>query len=66
MINPTNITNYNLTTAELEEHLLFWVCAAGKNGVVAASNLDKFLKNLTLETGRLLRQYVLSVQKTIC
>lgn len=41
MIDPTNITDYNLTDKELEEHILFWVCAAGKNGVTAASCLDK-------------------------
>ena len=46
MIDPTNITNYNLTVPELEEHILWWVCAAGKNGVVAAKCLDKLLKNL--------------------
>ena len=46
MIDPTNITNYNLTDSELEEHLLFWVCAAGKNGTTAARCLDKFLKTI--------------------
>lgn len=44
MIDPTNITNYNLTANELEEHILFWVAAAGKNGKTAAKCLDKFLK----------------------
>jgi hypothetical protein len=43
MIDPENITNYNLTNEELEEHILFWVCAAGKNGRTAARCLDKFL-----------------------
>lgn len=43
MIDPTNITNYNLTDEELEEHILFWVCAAGKNGTTAARSLDKLL-----------------------
>lgn len=43
MIDPTNITNYNLTDIELEEHILFWVCAAGKNGTTAARCLEKFL-----------------------
>lgn len=46
MIDPTTITDYNLTTAELEERLLFWVCAAGKNGATAARSLDKFLNTL--------------------
>lgn len=47
MIDPTNITNYNLTDEELEEHILFWVCAAGKNGKVAASSLEILLTMIT-------------------
>lgn len=43
MIDPINITNFNLSQAETEEVLLFWVCAAGKNGVTAARCLDKLL-----------------------
>lgn len=43
MINPEKISNFNLTVPELEENILFWVCAAGKNGVTAAKCLEKFL-----------------------
>jgi len=43
MVDPTKITNYNLDQHQLEEVLLFWVCAAGKNGVTAATSLHKFL-----------------------
>lgn len=43
MIDPTNITNFNLTEEQLEEHVLWWVCAAGKNGVTAAKCLDNLL-----------------------
>ncbi len=43
MIDPEVITNYNLTDRELEEYILFWVCAAGKNGRTAAKCCDKFL-----------------------
>lgn len=46
MIDPSNITNYNLTDNELEEHLLFWICAAGKNGTTAARCLDNLLSDL--------------------
>jgi hypothetical protein len=45
MVDPTKITNYNLTQPQLEEHILFWICAAGKNGVTAAKCLDRFLKD---------------------
>lgn len=43
MVDPTKITNYRLTPAKLEEVMLFWVCAAGKNGVTAAKCLDRLL-----------------------
>jgi thermostable 8-oxoguanine DNA glycosylase len=49
MIDAEKITDYNLNNAELEEHILFWVCAAGKNGVTSAKCLDNllvFLKKL--------------------
>jgi hypothetical protein len=44
MIDPTNITNYNMTTPQLQEFILFWVCAAGKNGKSAARAIDSLLK----------------------
>ena len=43
MIDPDIITQYNLNEKELQEHILFWVCAAGKNGRTAAKCCDKFL-----------------------
>ena len=43
MIDPEKVTNYNQTDQQLEEFILFWVCAAGKNGRTAARCLDKFL-----------------------
>lgn len=49
MIDPTKITNFNANMYELEEMLLFWICAAGKNGVTAAKNLDKLLKTLATD-----------------
>jgi len=49
MIDPSNITNYNLTDIELEEHILFWVTAAGKNGRTAARRLEIFLTMITYD-----------------
>jgi len=43
MIDPEKVTNYEQTDRQLEEFILFWVCAAGKNGRTAARCLDKFL-----------------------
>jgi hypothetical protein len=43
MIDPEKITNFNLNKNQLEEVLLFWVCAAGKNARTAARCLDKLL-----------------------
>lgn len=46
MIDAINISNFNLTDEQLEENILFWVCAAGKNGVVSARLLNNFLGKL--------------------
>ena len=46
MIDPSKITNYSLTVPELQEHLFWWVCAAGKNGITASRLLDVFLKKV--------------------
>lgn len=46
MIDPSKITNYNLNKDELEEVLLFWVCAAGKNGTTAARLVDELLEKV--------------------
>lgn len=45
-INPLKITNFNSTVEELEEVLLFWICASGKNALIASSRLDRFLYSL--------------------
>ena len=45
MINAIKITNFDLNDHGLEEQILFWVCAAGKNGVTAAKCLDKLLNS---------------------
>lgn len=43
MVDPENITEYDLCNYELEERLMFWICAAGKNGRTAARSLRLFL-----------------------
>jgi hypothetical protein len=43
MIEPTNITNYNRTQAELEEFLMFAILVAGKTAKTQAQKLDSFL-----------------------
>lgn len=45
MIDPLNITKYDCTIEQLEEVLLFWVLAAGKNAISASKSLSKFLEN---------------------
>lgn len=45
MIDPANITNYNLSNRELEETILWWILAAGKNGVTAARCLESLLSS---------------------
>ena len=46
MIDPEKVTNYEQTDRQLEEFILFWVCAAGKNGRTAARCLDNFLTGM--------------------
>lgn len=44
MVDPTNMTNYDLNDQELEEYILFCIAVAGKTAWVTASILDKLLK----------------------
>ena len=44
MIDPTNITRFDRTDAELEEMLLFCVSVAGKTARIIAQALEEFLK----------------------
>ncbi len=46
MIDPEKVTNYEQTDRQLEEFILFWVCAAGKNGRTAARCLDGLLNDI--------------------
>lgn len=46
MIDPKNITNYNLTKEELQIRIIFWIFAAGHNAASTAKGLDKFLKSI--------------------
>jgi len=46
VIDPTNITNFNRTDAELEEFALFAPAVAGKSAKVQAETLDELLTNL--------------------
>ena len=43
MIDPTKITNFNRTEAELEEFLMFAILVAGKTAKTQAKKLDQFL-----------------------
>jgi thermostable 8-oxoguanine DNA glycosylase len=46
MIDPVNITKFKNTKEELEEVLLFWVLAAGKNALTASRCLEKLLQSI--------------------
>lgn len=45
MIDPSKITNFNRTEAELEEFLLFCILVAGKNSQTQSKKLHEFLKD---------------------
>jgi thermostable 8-oxoguanine DNA glycosylase len=44
MIDPVKVTDYNRTTDQLEELLLFCIAVAGKNATRTAINLEKLLQ----------------------
>lgn len=48
MVDPTDVTKFDRTDAELEEYLLFCVAVAGKTAKIIAQKLDQFL---SLERG---------------
>jgi thermostable 8-oxoguanine DNA glycosylase len=49
MVDPNNITNYNLTDWELQEVLLFWICVAGKKADTISKGLDRLLKKVMIK-----------------
>ena len=46
MIDPVSITCFTNTKEQLEEVLLFWVLAAGKNAITASKCLENLMVNL--------------------
>jgi thermostable 8-oxoguanine DNA glycosylase len=46
MIDPSKITVSKATDYELEELILFWICAAGKNGRTAARCLEHLMEDI--------------------
>lgn len=46
MIDPNNITNYNLNNYQLQKELYFWVLVAGKTAAVIAKRLELVLFDL--------------------
>jgi len=57
MINPYSITNFNRTTSELQEFLLFCIVVAGKTAHIQADKLEYFLND---------SKYFLSIDKEYC
>lgn len=47
MIYPDRITNYERTTEELEELIIFCICVAGHNAFHTAKQLDKLFTKLS-------------------
>lgn len=44
LVDPNNITDFELSDDGLELVMLFWICAAGKKAVTAAGNLSRMLR----------------------
>lgn len=51
MVDPVNLTNYELTRYGLEEYLLFSIAVAGKNATVMSSRLERVLQAVHLRVG---------------
>ena len=49
MVNPDEITDYNRTDRELEEFMVFAICAAGKNANTTATILNKIFYDFLLQ-----------------
>jgi thermostable 8-oxoguanine DNA glycosylase len=52
MIDPENVTIYDMDHIDLEEHILFWALVAGKTADVVAKALGNILAELHDKTGR--------------
>jgi thermostable 8-oxoguanine DNA glycosylase len=46
MIDPSNITNYNLNHHQLEEHIIFWILVAGKTAKTISPRLEMVLEHI--------------------
>jgi len=46
MVDPNDITRYNLSHRELEFYLTFWVCVAGKTAKTISAALERFWTDL--------------------
>jgi len=62
MIDPTNITKFDRTEAELEEFLLFCVLVAGKDSKIQAKKLDEFLQHDITEPPFVKIHYLLALK----
>ncbi len=52
-LDPDNITQFDATKEELELQILFWICAAGKNGHVASGCLADFLNYFSFKNKKI-------------
>lgn len=44
MVDPTDVTDFDRSPAELQEFLMFGMCVAGKTAHIQARKLDEFLR----------------------
>lgn len=48
LLDPDNITSFDLNKEELELNILFWICAAGKNGHTVSRCLNNILQEYSI------------------
>lgn len=52
MVDPTQITNFNLTNHELEETFIWWILAAGKDGIYEAKCANSIMRAIGVSSER--------------
>jgi len=66
MLNASKITDYKQSHSQLEESILFWILAAGKNGTRAAKITNSIIKQYKSPIFRALKNYSLEELVRLC
>lgn len=65
LVDPDDITNFNLNKDELELNIIFWILSAGKNGHTSAKCLNNFLNYFSKITNKKSPFEIISLLKNL-